>query len=104
MPNREDIEKVRQEIMRLRELLTIMRGRLDQGERAYDALFSGFSPEERAGIKEKDLQWKLAETLVGDTSSLMKAVLHMWFAARELERSFEELHDIIATVEEPDAD
>ena len=102
MANSEDIEKVRQEIMRFRELLNVMRERLEDGERAYARLFSNFSPEEIANTKEKDLQWKLAETMVADVSSLGKAVGQMRFDARLLEHGFEELYDIIATVREPE--
>ncbi len=100
MANSEDIEKVRQEIMRFRELLNVMREKLGEGEQAYAKLFSGFAAEDVANIKEKDLQWKLAENMMTDVSPLRKAVMQMRFEARNLERAFEELHDIIATVPE----
>jgi hypothetical protein len=100
MADREQIEKVRQEIMRFRELLTLLREKLDKGERAYSGLFSSFSPEEIAGTKEKDLQWKAAEKLLDDDSALRKAVLQMHFDTREMERAFEELYGIIVTVQE----
>lgn len=101
MTDHEDIEKVRQEIMRFRELLNIMRQKLESGERAYNKLFSNFSPEEMQGIKEKDLQWKLAEQIIDDLSPLEKAVMQSRFDARELEKAFEELYDIIAATQEP---
>jgi hypothetical protein len=91
---------VRQEIMRFRELLNVMRGHLEYGEREYTKLFSVLSPEDIQGMKEKDVQWQLAEQLVSDVSSLSKAVGHMRFEARNLEHAFEELYDIIVTVEE----
>lgn len=97
MTTAEDIEKVRQEIMRFRELLNIMRKNLEYGERTYANLFSGIPPEEVAGTKEKDLQWKLAEKMVADTSQLSRFALQMRFAARDLEKAFEELHDIIVS-------
>ena len=50
MPTSEEIEKVRQEIMRFRELLNIMRQNLDDGERAYTQLFSNCSSEDRMKI------------------------------------------------------
>jgi hypothetical protein len=100
MSNAEDIEKVRQEIMRLRELLDIMRDKLEDGERAYAGLFSSFSAEEVSGIAEKDRQWKAAEKLVGDVSPLRQAVMQLRFDTHELERSFEELYDIIGSSEE----
>src|SRR5690348_8411773 len=92
----EAIEKVRQEIMRFRELLNIMRQRLDISERAYSQLFSNFSSEDMQGVKEKDLQWKLAEQIIDDLSPLSNAVMTARFDARELEKAFEELYDIIA--------
>jgi 3-methyladenine DNA glycosylase Tag len=99
MESTEHIEKVRQEIMRFRELLNVMHERLQHGEQAYTRLFSRFPPDEIAGMKEKDLQWRLAETMIADVSPLSKAVIQMRFDARELERAFEELYDVIVTVE-----
>ena len=101
MADPEQIEKVRQEIMRFRELLNIMRLRLDDGERAYTKLFANISPEDMNNMKEKDLQGKVAEEIVGDLSPLSKAVMKARFDAHELERAFEELYDIIVTVQEP---
>jgi hypothetical protein len=95
-PDREAVEKVRQEFMRFNELLKIMRLRLEEGERAYSSLFANCSAEERQTLKEKDLQWRLAEELINDTSGLSKAVMRMRFDARELEKAFEELYNIIA--------
>jgi hypothetical protein len=99
MTDREHTEKVRQEIMRFNELLGIMRGHLTAGERAYDALFAAFTPEERDATKHKDLQWKLAEQM-HDLTPLERAVSNMRFASRELEKAFEELYDIIAATED----
>lgn len=93
--NRERTEKVRQQIMRLNELLGIMRSQLEGGERAYSALFAAFEAEETATMKHKDLQWKLAEQM-DDLSPLKEAVSNMRFSARQLERAFEELDGIIA--------
>src|SRR5258705_7147163 len=99
MQNPEHTEKVRQEIMRFRELLNIMRLRLEDGERAYSQLFAACSPEDIQTLKEKDLQWKAAETLGDDLSGLRKSVMKMRFESRELERAFEELYDIIVAAE-----
>lgn len=95
MPTRERTEKVRQQIMRMNELLGIMRGRLTTGERAYEALFAGIPPEERARTHKKDLQWQVAEQLE-DLAPLKDAVGELHFGARELERAFAELSGIIA--------
>jgi hypothetical protein len=99
MPTLEEIEKVRQEIMRFHELLNIMRQNLDDGERAYAQLFSNCSPEDMKNMKQKDLQWKVAEEMVGDVSQLQRAVSHLRFDARNLEHAFEELHDIIVSAQ-----
>ena len=99
MAEREDIEKVRQEIMRFRELLDIMRGKLDDGERAYAQLFAKCDPEDVQRLKTKDLQWKAAEQVIDDLTPLSRAVGQMRFEARNLERAFEELHDIIVSTE-----
>jgi len=96
MATSEDVEKVRQGIMRFRELLDLMQDRLEEGERAYARLFSECSPEDKNHMKTKDLQWKAAESMVDDPSGLRKAALYQRGYARELERAFEELHDNIA--------
>jgi hypothetical protein len=72
---------------------------VDEGDRAYNALFASFTPQEIEAIKHKDLQWKLAEQL-DDLTELKRAVSKMRFAARELEKGFEELYDIIVTGEQ----
>jgi hypothetical protein len=98
MANPEDIEKVRQAIMRFRELLNVMRLRLESGERAYERLFVNHPRQD--GLKEKERQWQLAEDLVHDLTPLSKAVVQVRFDARELERAFEELYNIIVTTDE----
>ena len=68
MDNDEKIEKVRQEIMRFHELLMIMREKVEAGDRAYVQITarSGLTPEEIKGMKEKDLQWRVAEQIMDD--------------------------------------
>lgn len=100
MATRDQIEDVRQEIMRFRELLNIMRLKLDASERDYAQLFASVPPETLTATKEKDRQWQLAEQLVDDTSAIRTAASVARFNARELERAFEELHDIIVTHEQ----
>lgn len=99
MATSEEIEKLRQAIMRYRELLLLMRETLEGGERAYTALFSGVSPDDKATLKEKDLQWSLAEQMIGDVSDMSKAVLRLRLGARHLERDFETLYDIVVASE-----
>lgn len=100
MADREDIEKVRQEIMRFRELLNVMRERLGDGERAYSQLFAQCLPGDMKTMKEKDLQWQVAEQIIDDLTPLRNGAMRARYDARELERAFEELYDIIATTPE----
>ncbi len=95
MSNSEEVEKARQAIMRFRELLDIMRAQLEEGERAYTRLFANRSAEEKATLKEKELQGRAALDLLDDPSALGKAAIEMRFAARNLERDFEQLYDNI---------
>ncbi len=95
--DRDDIEKVRQEIMRFRELLDIMRQKLEDGDRAYTQLLAKYSVGDAKTLKHKDLQWKVAERIIHDLAPLSKAVMRARFDARELEHNFEELYDIIVS-------
>jgi hypothetical protein len=95
MANAENIEKVRQGIMRFRELLDIMQGNLDDGNHAYQQLFARCSPEELQGLKEKDQQTVLAQKILDDRKPLGDAILRARFDAREMERAFEELYNIV---------
>ena len=105
MFEREDIEKIRQEIMRFRELLTLMQGYQKSGEQSYAKLFARFSAEETAGIREKDLQWKAAEAMSpDDVAELGRAVGQMRFYARELERNFEDLHGTILAAQDSEGE
>jgi hypothetical protein len=104
MYSTEQIEKVRQEIMRFHELLGIMREKLEDGERAYAKLFASVPASELEGLREKDQQGRLAQTLIDDLTPLSNAVIRARFDAHELERAFEELYDIIVTIPESDAD
>lgn len=92
MTNPEHVEKSRQAIMRMKELLEILRVRLEEGEQAYDALFTSLSPEDLA-LREKDRQTKAAYLLLEDPERFSRAVLHMRFTMRDLERDFEQLYD-----------
>jgi hypothetical protein len=95
--NPEQIEKIRQEIMRFRELLDVMRTRLDLGDHLYAKLFAGLSDEEKDGKQEKALQTLAAYQLAADQKPLADAVLRMQFEAREFEKAFEELYGVIIT-------
>ena len=89
----EQIEKTRQAIMRFRELLDIMKGELEQGEEYYRQFFEQCTPEQKATMKDKDLQLQAAYYHVEDPSAIVKAAGHMRFITRNLEHDFEQLHD-----------
>lgn len=89
----EQIERTRQAIMRLRELLDTMSAQVEEGEVLYRRLFAQCTPEEVATLKEKDLQLHAACYLYEDPASIGDAALHMAFVARNLERDFHQIHD-----------
>jgi hypothetical protein len=95
----EDIERVRQQVMRLRELLTLIGGSVAAGERAYARLFAACSDDDRKTLGVKQLQGKVAVQLLtaGDLVPLREAVLALRLEARSLERSFEEVYDLIVS-------
>jgi hypothetical protein len=95
MAEYEAVEKIRQAIMRYRELLDVYQSRLDAGNLAYQRIINQHGPGDVSGMKEKDVQWLVAEKIVGDTDVLNRAVLQMQFEAREMERAFEELYGIL---------
>lgn len=98
--NAEHLEKVRQEIMRFRELLNIMRLKLDEGERTYARLFATYLPNPPEGLKEKDRQGLLARHILethDERTPLRDAVMKVRFDAHELERAFEEFYNLVAT-------
>lgn len=99
MPHSEDIERVRQAIMRFRELLDIMRSNLEDSEALYTSLFSAFTAEEIANTRQKDMQGKAALQMIGDISPLSRAVNHVYFDVHEMERAFDELQGIIGTIQ-----
>lgn len=102
MTNPEKIEKNRQAIMRLRELLDIMRAQLEAGEAAYAALFMSLNPDDRRNLREKEIQRLAAIAILDDTSSLSSAALNLRFATRSLERDFEQLYNNLLSEHEDD--
>lgn len=93
MHDPEQVEKMRQAVMRLRELLDIMGGQLAEGERAYAKLFANLNPEESASLKEKERQGLAALELLDDPAALADVALHLRLVSRDLERDFEQLYD-----------
>lgn len=95
MADPEQMEKVRQAIMRYRELLDVLRARTEASERRYAALFSGLDDRQRA-LPEKLQQREAAIHALDDLQPLRRAALRTQFDLRDLERAFEELYEHIA--------
>lgn len=91
----EQIEKLRQAIMRYRELLDIAHARLAQAEKRYERLFAGLDDAQRA-LPEKQQQRAAALIALDDRSELQRALLQLQFDLRDLERAFEETYNHIA--------
>lgn len=98
MDEAERWEKARQAVMRLRELLDIMRANLEHGETVYAALFDHLSDEEKR-LPEKQRQGLAGELVLEDRKPLEGAALDMRWHAHELDRAFEELYDIVVSIE-----
>jgi hypothetical protein len=86
-------EKMRQAVMRYRELLDLMTAHMAEGEHAYAALFAPLPDEVREGWPEKAQQGEAARLLLDDAEPLRRAVLTLRFNAREMEKEFEALYD-----------
>lgn len=94
----EQVERVRQQIMRYRELLDILHSRLRDAERAYNRLFDACTAEEKSSLREKELQRVAAIRLLeNDLTLLSDAVLTMRYDARDMEREFDHLYGLIVT-------
>lgn len=102
MATHDEIERVRQAVMRFRELLDITQARLEAGERSYNRLFDGCSAEDKAALPEKTLQWQVAEQIVDDTTALRKALMQVRYDLRDVMQEFEHVHDILVTAAESD--
>jgi hypothetical protein len=102
MSDSEQLEKVRQAIMRCRELLDLLNARAASGERAYAALFAALPQEQRDSLPEKLLQREAARLALEDLEPLRRAVLRLRFDVREIEKGFEELYDHIAPDTQPE--
>ncbi|MDL1902548.1 hypothetical protein FBR02_17490 [Anaerolineae bacterium CFX9] len=102
MSSAEYVEKIRQAIMRYRELLDLLQQRTQAAERRYAALFDGLSEADKAALPEKLLQREAALLAIDDMEPLRRAVLQIRFDTREIEKEFEALYDRIADDSEGD--
>lgn len=92
----ESVEKVRQAIMRYRELLDLLAMHTQSAERAYTKLFDALPEEQKTTLAEKALQREAAILALADLEPLRRAALQMRFDMRDMERGFEELYNNIA--------
>ena len=98
MPDDEQVEKIRQAIMRYRELLDVLKARTEHAERRYSALFAQLSAEQM-NLPEKARQGAAALIALEDLDPLRRALLGAQFDLRDLERAFEETYHHIAPEE-----
>src|SRR5262249_43383443 len=89
----EKLERSRQAVMRLRELLDLMHEQIEEGERAYEQLFDHLTGPQRQTLKQKDQQGWAAIPLVDDPAPLKQAAIDLRFACRNLEHDFEQLYN-----------
>lgn len=102
-PSPQEVEKIRQGIMRMRELLDILHHRLEEGESAYLQLFAGLSPGDTDGLKEKEIQRLAAYDVLKNRTLLTRPALALRLLMRDMEREFEQLHDnVLAEIEDED--
>ncbi|MBW4436906.1 MAG: hypothetical protein KME04_07210 [Pleurocapsa minor GSE-CHR-MK-17-07R] len=98
MSDSEQIEKIRQAIMRYRELLDLLHERIPLGEGRYNALFDRLTEEQRQ-LPEKERQREAAILALEDLEPLRRAVLRMQFEMRDFEKSFDELYGNLVPAE-----
>lgn len=96
MTDPEQVEKVRQAIMRYRELLDVLHMRIGSSEQRYAALFTQLAEEQRNTLPEKALQREAALLALADLEPLRRALLSAAFDMRDMERAFEETYNNIA--------
>jgi hypothetical protein len=92
MTNLEHLEKMRQAVMRMRELLDILHGQTQQAEKGYAKLFAHLSEAEQAK-PEKDRQRLAALPLLDDAAPLSQLALTMRWQMHEMNKEFEQLYD-----------
>lgn len=96
MSHKEQLERIRQAIMRYRELMDFAQQYIERGERDYARLFDDVPAEQRETLAEKELQGAAARIAMDDLEPLRRAVLKLRFGMRDLEREFEALFNNIA--------
>jgi hypothetical protein len=97
-----DVERVRQAIMRYRELLDVLSQRMQQAEKRYDALFAPL-PQEKKTLPVKALQCEAALLALTDMEPLRKATLAVYYDLHDMTKAFEDMYNNIAPTSD-DAD
>jgi len=99
MDDAEKIEKIRQSVMRYRELLDLSTPHLADSEKKYAALFLDIPQDLRESLPEKSLQREAALRALPNLEPLQRAILRTHFDLHEMTRAFEELYGHIAPAE-----
>jgi ADP-ribose pyrophosphatase YjhB (NUDIX family) len=95
MSEEQDVEKVRQAIMRYRELLDVLNARIQQAEKRYEALFVAVAAEKKT-LPVKALQREAALLALDDMEPLRKATLAIYYDLHDMTKAFEEVYNNIA--------
>jgi hypothetical protein len=93
----EQYEKIRQAIMRYRELLDLTKGHLAEAEKTYAALLGHLTPQERAQLPAKEQHGLAAQKAMQDLAPLRQAVWGAYFNLHQMTQAFSELQDNINT-------
>lgn len=102
MTSTEHVEKVRQAIMRYRELLDLLHTSVANAEKNYAALFDSVTQEQKESLPEKLLQREAALIAIENMEPLRRAALNMQFRMRDFERGFEDIYNNIAPEDSPE--
>lgn len=100
MTYEEQVERVRQAIMRYRELMDLLHSRTATAERNYERLFEPLTPDQRETLSEKLRQREAAIHALKDMEPLRRAVMQIRFAMRDFEREFDQIATHIAPEED----
>lgn len=104
MTNREQHEKLRQAIMRYRELMDIAQAMMARAERDYHHLFADVPEQARATLAEKALQGEAAKLAMNNLKPLQDALLRLRFGFYDLSKEFEQTYNNTVPAPEDESD
>ncbi len=102
MTDQERHDKLRQAIMRYRELMDIAQAMMTRAERDYQQLFAGVPEQARATLAEKALHGEAAKLAMDDLKPLQDALLRLRFGLHDLSKEFEQTYNNTVPADESD--